>query len=759
MEKLKNSVCIDTYKKEMIKRMQSINPKWNKKDISKIIDDMLKQQLKNPKVELDNNYTGEHTETTLLSVFDWALTREPKPIIAGNATFYKNQHEAFNPIANMLQRFLKNRKQIKGKMFQIEDTDSDEYKAEDRNQGNEKVNANSYYGGSGAKSSAFYSKWSGPATTLSAQSVISTTESTFEAVIGDNYLFVDSNEMCKWIEIVLSEKGDLDSFIKLKSVEEVYDRLINKLITKNDEDEEYLFAFLKNLSNEELTRLYYKNNLITFIDSHNEIKDLILEIFDKVPTIDEIRDGDNWRDSIPERYRIKFTDNTKKYSDWKHFYQKESFMNPNEIPEDIKNSLNRLKELFMKYVYVQYMPFDRVYRLKNFKRKVVTVIDTDSNILSLDTLMNYTFDKILDGLSFNREYIKNVFIGVNMYTYFITEAVTDILLDYGKHSNIPEEYRSKLNMKNEFFFSRLVIGLTKKRYISKILLREGNFMNPPKLDVKGFEFKKATCSEYAEEYFMSLIQKHIIESDNIELPEILNGLHKFEKEIKDSIMNQERRFLPNASAKEVGAYKDPSSEQSIRGVMTWNLLYPDNQIELPAKVNIIKMNIFTESSIDDLKEKDPEIYNKIITGIFNDETGIFVTKKYEVDYIDYISATSNWKKDTFWLNKIPKKYRTKFKNKGPKEWNKFVESGEYQQVDQKGHWEYKKRGLQVLAIPSNSQIPKWALDYIDLSTMIDNIIAPFGPVLDIFKSQFVQVGKTHAGVNRKTNKFTNIVKF
>ena len=41
------------------------------------------------------------------------------------------------------------------------------------------------------------------------------------------------------------------------------------------------------------------------------------------------------------------------------------------------------------------------------------------------------------------------------------------------------------------WFLRLIIGKTKKRYISRITLREGNLMNPPKYDIKGFDFKKS----------------------------------------------------------------------------------------------------------------------------------------------------------------------------------------------------------------------------------------------------------------------------
>lgn len=136
-----DSQFIKTYKEEMIQSLRIMNPKWDSDDIEFELDQMIVEQFQNPAVVLDNNYTGENRETTLLSVFDWCLDR--KPIIAGNGTFYKNQYEAENPIAAMLDNFLITRKKYKKEMFKIEDTESVEYKDLDRRQANEKINANS----------------------------------------------------------------------------------------------------------------------------------------------------------------------------------------------------------------------------------------------------------------------------------------------------------------------------------------------------------------------------------------------------------------------------------------------------------------------------------------------------------------------------------------------------------------------------------------------------------------------------------------
>ena len=125
-----DSKFLNKYKKEMTNIMLTIDPNLDKDFVEEVVLDMIKKNVKNPKVTLDNNFTGETRDTTLLSVFDWVLER--KPIICGNGTFYKNQYEAINPIAKMLENFLAQRKAYKKAMFKVEDNTSPKYKDLDR---------------------------------------------------------------------------------------------------------------------------------------------------------------------------------------------------------------------------------------------------------------------------------------------------------------------------------------------------------------------------------------------------------------------------------------------------------------------------------------------------------------------------------------------------------------------------------------------------------------------------------------------------
>lgn len=314
-------------------------------------------------------------------------------------------------------------------------------------------------------------------------------------------------------------------------------------------------------------------------------------------------------------------------------------------------------------------------------------------MLNCEPWVSFCFDKIMKS-DYGRDKMDNVFIAVNSITYVLSEVVGDILHLYGKHSNIPKDYRSRFSMKNEFFFTKLIVAKKKKRYLSSIILREGNLYSPERIDIKGLDFMKSQTSERAGALYNKLVKERLLEPDEIEVKELINDLRNFEKEIYNSLRNGDKTYVPISSAKELAAYSNPYSQQAIRAVYAWNKLYPDNNIQLPTKVNIIKLNIFSPEDISDLKSKDINMYNKIMKEIFNS----------------------------------PIK-------------------------------EISKKGLQVIAIPSNSDIPEWIRDYIDYNTIINNIIGQFTAVLDILDIKNIFVGKSVKGVNRKTKKFTNVLDF
>lgn len=697
---METNAFIEKYVDSMKDVMIKMNPDLDEDKIEKVIRDTIEKKIQNPIVTLDNNYTRESRDTNLLSVLNWVENKNP--IIAGNGTFYRNQHIAMNPTAVMLDNFASQRKAYKKEMFSVENTSSNEYKDLDRKQNNEKINMNSYYGASGLPSSAFYSKYSGPATTHTAQEVISSAEMLFEGFLADNYIFLNTTECIEWITTVMKDFEYCDDFIKQHSLSDVANRLYDSILEPDETSYEVLSDYLYSYNEEELSFIYYKNNIFEFIGDHEIIKSLFYSIFSNINNLSYIdKDNTDWFIEIPEEYRNDFIGKTVK--DWNKFVNKEYFMDPSSPPEVISTELYKLTEYMTKYVYCRYLSFDRIYRHRNFKRRVVTVIDTDSNILSIDTLINYIFS-FIDKDGFDRPIMNNEFICINIMAFIITHIIENLLLYFGENSNIPEDFRPNFNMKNEFYFSKLIIGSAKKRYITKILLREGNLLNPPKYDIKGFDFKKSTTSEYCEEKFMGLVKKYLIENDgDFDIKSMLRDIYVFRDEIIESIKSGENIYLPTASVKEMASYANPYSEASVRGTTAWNILNPDSQVEIPSRVSILKLNIFKPDDINNLRITNPHEYSVIMDSIFNDTTGMFV------------------------------------------------------QTNSKG--ETKIVGMNVIGIPQNTKIPKWLDPYIDYKTIVNNILSPFVPVLELFGIKTLDEGKTIGSINRKTSAISNIIKF
>ena len=693
--KAEDSRFLTEYKTRMKTQLMRMHPDWDEDKLDKKIGKILVRDLKNPEVIMDNNYIKKSQKSTLLSALDWAFDRNP--IMAGNGTFYKQHSEIPNPNAEMVDGFLIDRKKLKAEMFKVGDESSRKYKDFDLKQVNKKKLANSYYGASGAKTSPFYSKWSAIATTSSAQAGISTTETTFEAFLVGNFVFIDFNECIEWLDCVVKENVELEDWIIRVDEETVFERISKKVLGITKKQEKSLKRLFDSFSEEELTRIYWKNNLIEFTRKHEKISKLHDKIFSSIIDYDEA----SCIDDIPEKFKDKFKDERDPVKAWNKFVSVNKFYDPNTVPDTILPYLEELKKWYMKYVYVQFVHCDRIYRLKNFRRKVVTVIDTDSNILSLDTWMNFCNEELMQG-SYGRSFEDNTFVAVNAITYIITAVVTDILLYFGECSNVEESIRPRYNMKNEFYFAKLIIAKTKKRYLSRIVLREGNLLKKPKYDVKGFDFKKSGVSKPAQELFMSIIKDDLLDADTIDLKVIMHKLNSFKNEIIRSIKSGETTYLPIENAKELGAYDDPGQSMGVRGVLSWNICHPEKAIEFPAKLPSVKMLIEKEEDLLPLKETNPDIYKSIIDNVFHDTKKIFVRQK----------------------------------------------------KNNKGQYENVCIGINVLSIPKGSTIPEWALDYIDYRTIVNNILAPFNSVLDIFNLPGIEEGKT----GKKTTGISNIIR-
>ena len=598
----------DEYVKYASDFMAKLHPEWNKDELVKAVEHIYKSNLKDPTIVMDNNVTGAGATITFTKLCGWI--KQTNPVISGNATFYCQPSSLRSPTSKMLKTLKMERKAVKNKMFTM-DPKSDEYASADLDQGNKKVIMNADYGGSGAPTAAFYTLYSPPATTLMAQSIITTMAAFFESYLGDNQVFFSLPECCDWMMAVIKKDEKIPGWIKVPTKPETTKRILSKFISLSPAYIPIVEKFVNNCTDTELIYLFYANNFKDLIRRHKHIQNLVRDILVTLPNIEAAEE-------VPEAYKDKFA-SAKDYNEW---VSGEMFLNPYKPPKAIKETLDKFIGYMKQFVYVEYLTPDSIVKLNNHKRNTVLLVDTDSNIINANLFVSFILNEIFPGEMFGRTKLYNEMILVNVICASLSVSVADILDYYGETHNMDPEARKELTMKNEFMFRVLFLLDRKKRYCASIVLREGNMMIPYKPEIKGVDFIKAGVTENVSKLFEKMLCNRIIFSDKLELHELMSDLKKFERSIYDNLRNGGKEYLKSSAFKPESGYKSKEGAwklQTFKGAMIWNELYPNNKIYSLDRVHILKLAVEDSSDLNKIKDTFPEEYKLAMENIYKNE--------------------------------------------------------------------------------------------------------------------------------------------
>lgn len=570
-----NNYFIEDWMAQMKQTVKLTYPTLTDKQINDYLVKILEDNIKVPIATLDNNYLRKTKRVDALSLIQWIKDNEF--IIAGNGTIFKNQNQEYNPTIHMLIGLKEQRTKLKNERNSL-DPNSYEYKIKDIGQNTKKRAMNSDYGGAGSPITFFYNLYCAVSTTATGQSLISTAMCTFENFFSDNVKFIDYDDFAVYVNNIVNEEYTIDdSFLDDKSIEDVFYRLRKKFIYFRQNYEYPIMHILEGLNQQDLNKLYYKNNLYEFC-------------------------------RLPKIKKMLFN-LTSKTND---------FLDPNDIPDNIHKDLEIFWNYLNNFVVYNYFAFNRIGRLNCDPRDTVCTIDTDSNMLTLSPWVDFMLEEIVrdDAEILNKGSKNLVYIFINTICFIATKLITSHLMKFADRSGILPEYKHFLNMKNEFLFFKMLLFETKKRYMSKILLREGHVYE--KLDNKGVDHLKSTCNDFTRDFITNLIASEILEKENddIVIKNIINGVDDLANKVRDSLEKGEKTFLSPMKVKQEGAYKKPFQEQSFRGAYAWNVIYPDQTIEFPDQIDVVLLNIPTLETIEDIKDKYPVEYKNIKEKIF-----------------------------------------------------------------------------------------------------------------------------------------------
>lgn len=661
-----------TFKDGWVSQMSEMLELANLSDLDMTHDELVNalseiysENMKAPPTNLVNNYKGFSAQCSLEEVFNIILSKNC--ILAGDGVLFHTHDKALSDMVPVIIKYQKDRKKEKNLMKQYEKGTA-EYLYHDRNQRNKKVVINALYGLFGYAKFRFFNINIAQAVTASGQLIISTATCCFENFLADNTKFILFDECILFISRIrefyssLSEEDTL-IFSKLPdvSIEDVLIRLRDHSYNDyTEKDAAYIIQCLAHLSQDELKLVYYKNNLKAFNDT-KFIHNLLQEIFD---SIEHLQLGELSAFDEPEKFN--------------------TICEPNA-----KSLVEKLIHLYDVFVLDTHQIFDRVRRTKYTPKKSVMYIDTDSNFVALEEYVDYFINTINDKYNDMGSFI---FKCTSILTMIVSHVVSLTYSVFAQSMNMDMEYGSRIRMKNEFLFSILVFGTSKKRYFGKMIIQEGKMIKDGKgdIEIKGFDFKKAATKVEIYDKICKMLFNTILDVNQISYGDILRSANEFKNNIRKDILNGSDLYYKQLSVSTPDKYKNPYSMQGIKGVLLWNaIVEKQERMEFPTEVDIIPIPFdkFSEKGFNEFLQNPAEFFNKHI----NDA-------KYKVLYNFY------------------KNYNTEFTRmiltirEHPDIWNKFPSSIA------------KPRAL--------TDLPDWLKSIIDIDTIVHNNVNLINPILE-----------------------------
>lgn len=598
-------------------------PNADEKVLRKVLLDVAREHTKNHNAYLHNDYQDDmRINTDLLKLYDWYYKN--RPIAAGHGTFFYNQNVKKSPIQNVIDGRIAARKEYQKirdtYIGPNGDTSSYEYQYFEMMQMEAKVKINAIYGAFGAKTFQLYNIYTASSTTGTAQSLISTTAMAFEAFLNNAVKFKSLGELVTMVGNVL-EKDEhnltIDGLTPITDPEMVYNLWRNQFESYSPTYEPVIRNLLRHRSVEDLTRLYYNNNLFAFVEN-----DMIM------------------------RRLVRIYDVTTE------------FRNPNNVPDNIKDDLEFIWEYCREFVFYNHAYTEQINRLKHDPRTRVILIDTDSNVINIKPWVDWTREKVWIRSSSVMNETDMQFSSVNILAYLVTRMARELLDRYANDCNVLPQYHKRLNTKNEFYFPKILLANVKKRYIGSIKLREGKQVN--KIELKGHDFKKAGVNANIEKELMDIIKRDIIDDPLVNVVQLMTDTAKLENNIRDSIKRRERTYLVRMNCKVARSYAEPYSQGAFTGPILWNLLNPENLIMIPDKCDVVFINIPNERVLDEkLAPKFPKEAEIIRRNIFHGEI-----EQFKRNGVSYLALPNDDSKIPEWVYPVLDEERIVTRNMG-----------------------------------------------------------------------------------------------
>lgn len=683
-------IITDKYAEETLFYLQKMYPNTPKEQLEKAIQYSINKRYRENKCTLSNNYTKKSVDLTLQQVTEYIQKKQP--ICTAYGVMFKQPGKVQNPLIGLIESFMIDRDKNKQMMFSFP-KGSEDFAKYFLFQILDKRNGNSVYGCLGNSTCLLYNINVAASITSQGRALISNATMFFEGFLSNGVKFSSLEETLHYIYKVCGEVHERkfnDNIILDRNI--TVDECFSKIVLSigdfkygkykwipDFKDLDVIYNVLKRLNQEDINRIYYKNNLYEFLNNTSMSNALV--------------------------YIIKTLQTP--------------YMSCSKVPDEIKIELDTLQDFLREYVYYKHIWIDRIDRCSNMIKNVCAISDTDSTIVCFDPFYRFVLNKVrhenvpISKIEFDiyneqkkevgiRPYIippekldfdfatnqvircreminPYIFLPqdnlrysiINIIAYIAGNLCNEYNIEFTKKcGSFSPDKKCLLYLKNEYLFKRGLLTSGKKNYATLQEIQEGNII--PKgidtqLDIKGLPINKSTLKPKTKKILQQILFDEVLNSDSIDHINIIKKLSIVDSLMRESLKSGSKEYYKPLVIKSIDHYDDPMRIQGIKGSIIWNYVKDDHlsPINLNERntIDVVKVYI-TPLNIDKIKETYPDIYDKF-TKLFTDNT-IFTPKASGIKY----EVTS-------------------------------------------------------IAIPIDVEPPKWLLEFIDYDTIINNALSNF----------------------------------
>lgn len=466
----------------------------------------------------------------------------------------------------------------------------------------------------------------------------------FEEFLANNVKFGSLNEVVHFIHCVLTDPrtmNDAEVLDENIGIMDVFYQIMGTCgfyYKPSEQDMQIVWDMLTQVTQEDLNRLFYRNNLYWFCEN-SRVMNLIKTILCKLDVV---------------------------------------FIDPNHVPEIISDEMDELYALMKEYVYHPHIIIDATDRCRTMIRDVSILTDTDSSFVSLEGWYrfinmntanmdmkirhivtdksadantvkektkkdlfpvkavfnpdaqvfpaNMTFDFDKDDIIEKQEVVNpNVMCSDAGVKFSITNIMSNILYRlqvdymrlYCKQYNTWDVDMGRdclLVLKNEFALKNSLITTASKNYATYQERQEECIIGRQSaLDVKGLMITKAGVADRTKDQVKSILFNDVLDPDNIDQVEIIKKLSMMEKMIYNSLHNGEKIYYKPMRIKALSSYENPTYAVISADAYNHIKMSTDEAIDLNERNTICLINTdISLKNIDLIKDEYPEVYNNTL---------------------------------------------------------------------------------------------------------------------------------------------------